>query len=272
MRRGIRFLLTLRRKYEDYGNHNKGSWWEPADRTEIKHRKSRITPMKTLKSNRLLKGALTMLCCSFAFAASSAWATLVTWNLNPSGSNASVGSASQSYTVSGFTITAYGYDNSGGVGSPHTLYFKNLGVSERGLGITGTPDNELQVNGAGVPLHFIQLDLSSILALNFTSGQIEVGSIQSGESWNLYGSNTLGSLGVKLNATAFGSSTDETFVNVPNFGTYKYISVVTATGDVLPVAFQANFTPIPEAASVIPVLCLITVATAIEIRRRRRGS
>ena len=228
--------------------------------------------MKTLKSNRLLKGALTVLCCSFAFAASSAWATLVTWNLNPSGTNADLATNSQSYTVSGFTITARGYDNSGGIGSPHNLHFKNLGPSERGLGITGTADFELQVNGAGVPLHFIQLDLTSILSQGFTNGQIEVGSIQAGESWNLYGSNTLGSLGVKLNSTAFGSSTDETFVNVPNFGQYSYISVVTATGDVLPVAFQATFTPIPEAASVIPVLCLITVATAIEIRRRRRVS
>ena len=228
--------------------------------------------MRTLKSNRLLKSALAVLCCSFAFAASSAWATLVTWNLNPSGTNADLATNSQSYTVSGFTITARGYDNSGGIGSPHNLHFKNLGPSERGLGITGTTDFELQVNGAGVPLHFIQLDLTSILSQGFTNGQIEVGSIQSGESWNLYGSNTLGSLGVKLNATAFGSSTDETFVNVPNFGQYQFISVVTATGDVLPVAFQATFTPIPEAASVIPVLCLITVATAIEIRRRRRVS
>jgi hypothetical protein len=272
MRRGTRFLLTLRRKYEDYGNHNKGSWWEPADRAINQNIQNRDQLMKTLKSNRLLKGALAILCCSFAFAASSAWATLVTWNLNPSGTNADLATNSQSYTVSGFTITARGYDNSGGIGSPHNLHFKNLGPSERGLGITGTADFELQVNGAGVPLHFIQLDLTSILSQGFTNGQIEVGSIQAGESWNLYGSNTLGSLGVKLNSTAFGSSTDETFVNVPNFGQYSYISVVTATGDVLPVAFQATFTPIPEAASVIPVLCLITVATAIEIRRRRRVS
>lgn len=221
--------------------------------------------MKTLTSNRLLKGALTILCCSFAFAASSSWATLVTWNLNPSGLNADAGSNTQSYTVSGFTITARGYDNSGGVGIAHNLYFKNLGPSERELGLTGLPDNEIQVG------QFIQLDLSSILAQGFTNGQIEVGSVQAGESWNLYGSNTLGSLGVKLNATAFGSSTDQTFVNVPNFGSYQYISIVTATGDVLGIAFQATFTPIPEAASVIPVLCLVTVATAIEIRRRRRA-
>lgn len=218
--------------------------------------------MNTLKSNRLLKSALTLLCCSFAFAASSSWATLVTWNLNPSGANAAVGSNTANFTVSGYTITASGYNYNG---SAHELYYKNLGPSERGLGLTGTFDNELQVGQ-----HFIQLSLSSILAQGFTNGQIMVGSVQAGESWSLYGSNTLGSLGTLLNGAAFGSSTDEQFVNVPNFGQYQFISVVSNTGDVLPVMFQATVVPIPEAASVIPVLCLITAATAIEIRRRRR--
>jgi hypothetical protein len=224
--------------------------------------------MKTMKSNCLLKGTLIAIAL---FAASPAWAVLVTWNLNPSGANAPVGSSSQNYTVSGYTITARGYDNNAGVGIAHNLYFKNLGQSERGLGLVGTPNNELQVGANGSPLQFIQLDLSSILAQGFTNGQISVGSVQSGESWFLYGSNTLGSLGVQLNATAFGSSTDEQFVNVPNFGTYHYISVVSGSVDVLPVAFQASVVPIPEAASIIPVLCLITVATAFEIRRRRRA-
>jgi hypothetical protein len=238
---------------------------QPTGQQKIKHRKTQINPMKTLKSNRLLKGALTILCCSVAFAATSSWATLVTWNLNPTSSNADAGSNTANFTQSGFTITAHGYDNSGGVGVAHNLYFKSLGASERGLGLTQMPDNEIQVN------QFIQLDISSILAQGFTNGQLEVGSVQAGETWNIYGSNVLGSLGTKLNATAFGSSTDETFVNVPSFGSYNYISIVTATGDVLGVAFQATFTPIPEAASVIPVLCLITVATAIEVRRRRRA-
>lgn len=222
--------------------------------------------MKSLKSNRLLKGALATLCCSFAFAASSSFAVLVTWNLNPSGLNANVGSSSASFTQSGmYTITAYGYDNSGGVGTPHQLYYKNEGPSERGLGLVGVLNNELQPN-----IHFIQLSLSSILSQGFTNGQISVGSVQSGESWSLYGSNTLGTLGTLLNAVPFGSSTDEQFVNVPNFGTYQFISVISNTGDTLPVAFQATVVPIPEAASVIPVLCLITAATALEVRRRRR--
>jgi hypothetical protein len=227
--------------------------------------------MKTLKTNRLVKGTLTLLCCSFAFAASSAWATLVTWNLNPNGLNQPVGSSTQSYTVSGYTISASGYDNNNGIGSPHSLFFKNGGADELGLGLVGTFNNELQVSN-GTPLQFIQLNLSSILAQGFTNGQISVGSVQPGESFFLYGSNTAGTLGVQLNNTAFGNSVDDTFVNVPQFGSYQFISVVSGTFDVLPVAFQATVVPIPEAASVIPVLCLVIGATALEVRRRRRSA
>jgi hypothetical protein len=36
------------------------------------------------------------------------------------------------------------------------------------------------------------------------------------------------------------------------------------------ITFTMNVTPIPEAASLLPVFCLVTVATAFEIRRRRR--
>jgi hypothetical protein len=232
-----------------------------ADRKN-QNKKNRKKKMKSLKSNRLMKSALITLCCSFAFVASSSWATLVTWNLNPGGLNADVGSNSASFTQSGETITAYGYNSNG---TAHELHYKNEGPSERGLGLAGVTDFELQPGQ-----HFITLSLVSILSHGFTNGQIMVGSIQAGESWSLYGSNTLGTLGTLLNAVPFGSSTDEQFVNVPSFGTYQYISVVSNTGDVLPVAFQATVVPIPEAASVIPVLLLVTAATAFEVRRRRR--
>jgi len=223
--------------------------------------------MKTIKPNHLLK--ITFLVAStFVLMASSAWATLVTWDLNPSGSNADVGSNSQSYTVSGYTITAYGYDNNSGTGTAHELSFKNDGGDETGLGLAGISDKELQVNSNGNPLQFIQLNLSSILSQGFINGKIEIGSIQSPDSFNLYGSNTLGSLGTKLNSTPYDSSNDDQFVSVPNFGTYKFISVVAACGDVLPVAFEASIVPIPEAASLVPV-CLVIAVTIFEARRRR---
>src|SRR5882762_11658755 len=218
--------------------------------------------MKTVRPIRFVKSALFVLCGGFALAAFSAQATLVTWNLNPSGLNQSVGSSSQGYTVSGYTITAYGYDNNSGTGTLRDLFYKNAGADEIGLGLTNILHNELQVGAGGDPLQFIQLDLTSILAQGFTGGMIEVGSVQSGELFNLYGSNTLGTLGTKLNSIAFDSSKDDVFVAVPSFGTYKFISIVAAAADVLPVAFQATITPVPESTSIIPIALLAIAATA----------
>jgi hypothetical protein len=200
-----------------------------------------------------------------------AHASLVTWELNPSLSSGAVGSTTEDYTASGYMITARGYDNNGGTGIGHQLFFKNAGGDEIGLGLVNTANNELQVNSSGSPLQFIQLDVRSILSQGFTNGKIEVGSVQSGELFNLYGSNLLGNLGAKLNPTAYDSSKDGIFVSVPNFGAYQFISVVAAAADVLPVAFEANIAPVPEAETVIPVLFLISAVAAFEVRRRRRS-
>ena len=225
--------------------------------------------MKITRTANFLKTALLVLCGSVAFVAFSAQATVVTWNLNPSALDQSVGSSSNSYTVSGNTITAYGYDNNGGTGVAHELFYKNAGVDEIGLGLVGTLHNELQVSN-GNPLQFIQLDLTSVLSAGFFNGQLSVGSVQSGELFDLYGSNALGVLGTKLNSTSYDSSQDDQFVSVPSFGTYKFISVVAAAADVLPVAFRAEITPIPEATSILPTAFLAIVVTAFEARRRRR--
>lgn len=235
--------------------------------------------MKTAQSYRLLKTSLRLLCVAVGLATSSAWAAFVTWDLNPNNLNQPVGSTSQDYTVSGSTITAYGFDNSGlgtprgGVGTPHELFYKfdANDADERGLGLVDTLHNELQVDVNGMPVNFIQLSLGSILAQGFINGQLSVGSVQPGELFNLYGSHTLGTLGTLLNATPFGNGADRQFVDVPDFGTYEFISVVAAALDVLPVAFRADLVPIPEATSLIPALLLATSAILLEVRRRRRA-
>jgi hypothetical protein len=225
--------------------------------------------MKTIRSNRL-KTALFVVCS--AVIGSHAWATVVTWNMNPTGANADLSSNSQDFIVSGYTITGRGYDNNSGIGSPHDLHFKNAGSDEVGLGLTGTPNFELQVDNQGNPLQFIQLDLRSILSQGFTNGKIEVGSVQSGESFFLYGSNTLGNLGTKLNSIAYDSTKDDAFISVPSFGSNQFISVVAAAADVLPVAFQATIVPVPECPSLIPAASLVALLTVLDIRRRRRAN
>jgi hypothetical protein len=184
-------------------------------------------------------------------------ALVTTWDLNPKNLNQSVGSASHTYTVWGYSITAYGWDNISGDDTPHTLYYKNIG-EDHGLGVFGTPHNELQVNPDGSPAQYIQFGLASILADGFTNGQIKVSSIEPGEAFDIYGSNTLGTLGAKISAGgSYGSEDNNVFVNIPDFGSYKFISVVSAAGDILPWALMANCPVIPEIGGTTAALVLL---------------
>ena len=199
---------------------------------------------------------------------------MVTWDLNPGNLNASAGSSSLNYTVSGSTITARGFDNTGSAPAPLDLFYKMVGpingAVERGLGVTGTYDNELETKSNGTPAQFIQLDLRSILAQGFMGGQLSVGSVQAGESFLLFGSNARGTLGSQI-GTAFGNGFDDNFVDIANFGSFQFISVAAGTGDVLPVAFRA-LAPVPEMNALLPIVGLVIAVGSTQILRRRRSA
>jgi hypothetical protein len=227
--------------------------------------------MKRSTTNRLITNALRTFCCIAVLATSSAWATLVTWQLNPDNTNAAVGSSSLDLTQSGSTITARGYDNVAGTDTLHQLYFKSQpesgGGTERGLGLVGTLNNELQTSG-GTPSNYIQLDLRSILSQGFTNFEVSVGSVQSGETFLLFGSNTQGQLGAQLGG-AYGSTFDDQFVSAAN---YQFISIASGSQDVLPVAFRATITPVPEMSALFPIVGLIAAVSCTQILRRRRAA
>src|SRR5204862_3398736 len=115
----------------------------------------------------------------FIAAMATARATVV-WDLNPSQQDGPVGGSSHTYTSSGFSITAYGFDNHSGIGTAHDLFYKNVspigGAVESGLGLVNTPNNELQAG-----LHFIQFDFTGALAAGMFNGQLNVGSMQANE-------------------------------------------------------------------------------------------
>ncbi|MDQ6623258.1 MAG: hypothetical protein M3Y86_07210 [Verrucomicrobiota bacterium] len=205
---------------------------------------------------------------------SSSWAAFVTWDLNPGNLNQDVGSSSHTYTVSNASITARGYDNVAGADTLHQLFYKTEGpignAGEHGLGLVGTLNNELQVNTDGTPANYIQLDLRSILSQGFTGGEVEVGSIQTGEAFRLFGSNAQGTLGIQLTGT-WGSAFDEKFVAIPNFGSYQFISIASLTDDVLPVAFRA-IAPVPELNALFPIIGLIAAVSSTRFLRRRRAA
>ena len=191
----------------------------------------------------------------------------VVWDLNPNDQNAPVGSSSRTYTSSGFTITAYGFDNHAGIGTAHELYYKHEnvigGAVESGLGLTNTPHNELQAG-----LHFIQFDFTAALAAGMFNGQLSVGSIQEGESFSIFGSNTLGTLGTQVGGV-YDSSFDNQFVSIPNFGQFLYYSVLAMSDDVLPVAVRAEIPAIPEMSALLPIAALLLLVFAADVRRRR---
>ena len=198
-------------------------------------------------------------------------ALVTKWDLNPQNLNQPAGTASRTFTVWGYSITAYGWDNIAGPDRAHNLYYKNVG-DIHGLGITCAPDHELQVNRDGSPAQYIQLDLSSILTAGFTNGEIKVSGIDPGEAFSLYGSNKLGKLGTQI-GSVYGSDNNNAFVNIPDFGDYDFISVVSAAGDVLPWAFMANCPVIPEAGGTAAALALLAFSGVVMASRaiRERG-
>ena len=216
----------------------------------------------------LTRSRLVTIACAL-FIAATAQASIV-WDLNPNDQNAPVGSSSHTFTSSGISITAYGFDNNGGFGTAHDLFYKfeNVvgGAVEQGLGLTDTPHNELQPN-----LHFIQFDFTAALAAGMMNGELSVGSVQPGESFSIFGSNTLGTLGTQL-TPALGSSFDNQYVPLPAFGEFLYYSVVAMTDDVLPVSIRGDLAPVPEISAIQPIAALFLLMFAAEVLRRRRNA
>lgn len=230
--------------------------------------------MKSINSGRFLAKALLAICVLLSLAIAPAKAVLVTWDFNPGNLNAEVGSSSLTLTQSGYNLTVRGYDNVPGPDPLHNLFYKNAqdsgGAHERGLGLSGTPSNELIPDINGNPENYLQLDLRSLLSQGFTAGMVRVTSLQAGESFSIYGSNALGELGMQLGGPFAGLAFDDQFVAIPNFGAFQFISLAATTGRVLPSGFRA-VAPIPEMSTLFPILGLLAAISMTSILRRRRA-
>jgi len=131
-----------------------------------------------------------------------------TWNFaSPTGNQGN----NQPYTVNGITITAYGFMN---CGWPTALYGNNNGSDQYGLGIDATATNGIDTS------NFVQLDLTSVIAHNGQNLMMTVTNVQSGESFNVYGSNSLGILDL-----AAEQPDDGRHAVCDRARNYKYISV-----------------------------------------------
>ncbi|MDP9055208.1 MAG: Ig domain-containing protein, partial [Acidobacteriota bacterium] len=152
---------------------------------------------------------------------------------------------SRVFSVQGTSLTAYGFNNNG---TPTALYAKNQSSTEQGLGIASDSDYEINTST------FIQLDVSQLVAAGFTNAQILFNSVQAGEGYNVYGSNTLGTLGAQLGSTGV---TGGKLIAMPGYGTYKYIGIRASAAniDIGALAFTAPATT-----------CSITVVGAVTVQ------
>jgi hypothetical protein len=123
------------------------------------------------------------------------FASTITFDLL-AGNNVTLGTT-HSYTVSGVTITAYGFKTASisllnpdsTLGTPVNLFSKNGGVSETGLGISsansGDSDNEIVCNRSGC--YYVQVDLTNLILAGGTPQLTVIESVQTGEAFQLWG-------------------------------------------------------------------------------------
>ncbi len=156
----------------------------------------------------------------------------------------------QNYTAGGVTITASGFNLSG---DPRDLYGKCCGANETGLGLDGETDHEIDTN------HFVQLDLTNLNnhVPPYTVTLVIIQSLQSGEGFKIFGSNTAGSLGSNLLASGTGGLTDTvTVTNSCGGGPCTYLDITAASDNVLVDSLTATSTnaPTPEPGTLFMVM------------------
>jgi hypothetical protein len=149
--------------------------------------------------------------------------------------------STDTFTSGSLSVVVTGYS------APSTtsnLYAKNEGPTEAGIGLASGEDHE--ITGSS----FVQLNLQSILASQPSSVTVGIGSIQGGDNYQIWGSNTAGTPGTLLAS----NQTAGTFT-LPDLGQYSYISILSPSGTVLldglTVGTGSTATPEPGSAMLL---------------------
>ena len=141
------------------------------------------------------------------------------------------------FTAGSLSLVATGYS---APSMTADMWAKNLGPTEAGLGLAAEPQHEI----AGT--QFIQLNLTSILATNPSSVSLSVQSIQAGEAYNVWGSNAAGTLGTELGMNQTGAT-----FTLPSLGSFDFISLSAASGNILLDNVEVVNTPEPSSAGLL---------------------
>lgn len=217
---------------------------------------------------------LVRVAAGFAFLLSPSFAATILYDFG-SIAGGPLGAAQE--TISGVpgggpSLTAYGYT---AANVPLDLYWKNAGTDEHGLGFVGTLDNEETLNARGTAYaNYMEIGVAPILS--YTGAQVRIQSVTAGESWDLWGTNTLGNDSTFVLLLS-AQTADNVFVSLPDWGTYQYYAVTThpdpssPDNNILFDSIKAN-APTPEPGT-LPMMAggvMLAFALCRKVRRLPR--
>jgi hypothetical protein len=193
-------------------------------------------------NNLRLRSAMAAFAVGAAITLGAGSAQAIVWDL--SGGVAPPGTAvgtSQNFTAGGITITAAGF-TSNSFGTTATLFEKNQGAGETGLGLTNDPNvGQNEINGANL----IRIDFTNAKNAGVTNFDFQFGSSTAGESWLVFASNSPTTGFVQV-----ASGTDElvhTLVGVPfNFYYFKEDTSSGLTADNVLLQEVSGVAAVPE--------------------------
>jgi hypothetical protein len=156
------------------------------------------------------------------------------------------GSASLTYTVSGVSLTANGYDRAGTPPSPMDLFVKiePPANGESGLGITHDPLGNNEISSAD----YVSLDMANVIAHGAPSVDLMINSVQEGEQFQICTSDSATVLGAC--GPLMTSPTLMAVVPVTLSSADPFVNVTAGKGDFLIFAgADAEIIGVPEPAS-----------------------
>jgi hypothetical protein len=159
----------------------------------------------------------------------------------------------QTYTVSGFTVTAAGFTSNTFSTSTATALFGKSGVGdENGLGLANDPSGQDEITGNNL--------IRIALPAGLTNITFRMNSTTSPEGWRVFGSN--------LATSGYASlltGSDEGTYSLPLENFYYFIATGGGTNNVLLASLSATPTPLPPA-----LLLLGTALAGLGVLGRRR--
>lgn len=167
---------------------------------------------------------------------------------------------SQVYISDGETLTAYGFQiGKHNKTTPTDLYGKQSGPDESGLGINYDPGKDHEIS----PQTFVQLDISG---LSSSTIGLEIGSVQAGEGFAVYGSNTLGGLGTWISS---GGHKLDGVLFTNNYAGYQFLDITATRNNVVLGELTTSTSPTPEPATLGMLGGGLLLLGGMRLRKRR---